>query len=91
MVQQAIKIALNKTVDSVTIAADDTDIFALLLFYYHTLQITISIFMTSPEKNKYLIDIGASAEGCNSIVDASCRFTQFGLWTVGYGDSCLCA
>ena len=69
MVQQAKKIALNEPGDSVTVVADDTDIFALPLLYYPTLQITISVFMTSPEKDKSLIDIGASAEGCNSIVD----------------------
>ena len=62
VVQQAMKIALNKPVDSVTIVADDTDIFALLLFYYHTLQIGVPVFMTSPKKDKSFIDIGASAE-----------------------------
>ena len=72
MVHQAKKIASNTPVDSVTVVADDTDIFALLLSYYHTLQITIPIFMTSPKKT-----LDPQLKDATVLLMTSCKFTQF--------------
>jgi len=73
MAQQAIMCAKQQP-GAVSVIADDTDIFLLLLHHYQNEGLTSAMFMTSPVQQRSTIDIKATVEkhhatvpGCDTV------------------------
>jgi hypothetical protein len=67
IVQQAIRVAVNEQ-KCVTVLADDTDVYILLLYYYLERGIQIPMVMESPIKERTVVDIHATVEKYQSII-----------------------
>ena len=61
IVQQGAKLA-NAGTPSIRVICDDTDVFVLLIYFYHSLGLTCTLTMESTGCERALIDIGASVE-----------------------------
>ncbi len=61
IVQQAIQVAVDEQ-KHVTILADDTDVYALLLYHYLQQGLQLPMVMKSPIKERTVIDIRATVE-----------------------------
>ena len=58
IVQQVMLSARNNEESDITVISDDTDVFILLLHYYHAENLKNRITMESPIKERTVIDIG---------------------------------
>ena len=67
IVQQAIQVAVNEQ-KYVTILADDTDVYALLLHHYLQEGLQSPMLMESPIKDRKIIDIRATVEKHHNII-----------------------
>lgn len=59
VVQHAIAAALQG--QNVRVVSEDTDVWAMLVHFYHTMSITTSLIMSPPSKDRAAIDIGATS------------------------------
>ena len=62
IVQQVMLSARNSEESDITVISDDTDVFILLLHYYHAENMKNRITMESPIKERRVIDIGKTVE-----------------------------
>ena len=69
IVQQAMQVAVDEH-KHVTILADDTDVYALLLYHYLQQDLQIPMVMESPIKERTVIDICATVEKHRGIIPA---------------------
>ena len=67
IVQQVAKLA-NAGTPSIRVICDDTDVFVLLMYFYHSLGLTCALTMESTGCERALIDIGASVEKHKDII-----------------------
>ena len=69
VVQQAMKAILYGEYNEAKVLSDDSDVFALLIFWYNRTGITAPVYMESPKHStKTCVDIKQSALGCVDIV-----------------------
>ena len=69
VVQQAINVSqAGGTGVQITIRADDTDIFVLLLHFYDKLDCSSTIYMESPKKDRTKLDIQSTARKHKSLL-----------------------
>ena len=69
IVQQAIAVAVAQQ-KPVTVLADDTDVYALLLYHYLEQGIQTPMFMESPVKERTVVDIQATVKKHQNIIPA---------------------
>lgn len=69
IVQQVMLSVRNNETSDITVISDDTDVFILLLHYYHSGSMKNRITMESPIKERTVIDIGKTVEKHVSIVN----------------------
>ena len=69
IVQQAIAFAVDQK-KPVTVLADDTDVYALLLYHYLEQGIQTPLFMESPIKERTIVDIQATVKKHQNIIPA---------------------
>ena len=69
IVQQVMQVAVNEH-KHVTILADDTDVYALLLYHYLQQDLQTPMVMESPIKERTVVDICATVEKHRGIVPA---------------------
>ena len=60
-----------------TAVRDDTDVFMLLLHYYHKAELTNTVLMESPIKGRIVVDIAKTAEKQACIVDEILAVHEF--------------
>jgi len=61
MVQQAVALA-NQGINCMKVICDDTDVFVLLVHYYHHCKLTCQLLMEGTSSKRTVIDIGATAK-----------------------------
>ncbi len=64
IIQQAFR-AVDQGSTGVSVMADDTDIYVMLLHFYNLKNLTIPMFMESPVQGRRIVDIKATARKCN--------------------------
>lgn len=69
IIQQVLSCTRETESAKVTVVCDDTDVFVLLLHYYHKTGMTNVVLMESPIKGKVVIDIAKTAEKHRDIVE----------------------
>ncbi|KAG0713655.1 hypothetical protein GWK47_015737 [Chionoecetes opilio] len=69
IVQQAMAVAVAQQ-QPVTVLADDTDVYALLLYHYLEQGIQTPMFMESPVKERTVVDIQATVKKHQNIIPA---------------------
>ena len=62
IIQQAIMCARTQREDAVTVIADDTDVFILLLYHYLCEHLSCEMLMSSPFQQRSVIDIKATVQ-----------------------------
>ena len=67
IVQQAIRVAINEQ-KHVTILADDTDVYVLLLHHYLEQNLQLPMIMASPIRERKVIDIQATVAKHRDII-----------------------
>ena len=66
IVQQAMMCARTNEQSEITVVSDDTDVFILLVHYYHTENMRNHIIMESPIKERTAIDIGKTVRNMHA-------------------------
>jgi hypothetical protein len=59
----------ENTESKITVVADDTDVFVLLVHYYHRVNLKNVVLMESPIKGRTVIDIGKIVQKHSEIVE----------------------
>ena len=67
IVQQMLELATNG-ISCISILCDDTDVFALLLYYYVHCHLTCTLTMESTSSNRMLVDIAATSKKHGPII-----------------------
>ena len=62
IVQQVLSCAAENAKSKVTVVADDTDVFVLLLHYHHMANLKNVVLMESPIKGRTVVDIGKTVQ-----------------------------
>ena len=57
IIQQVLACVSDDPFASITVICDDTDVFVLLLYYYHVIRMTNTVTMESPIKGRAVIDV----------------------------------
>ena len=68
IVQQVLSYAAENAESKITVVADDTDVFVLLLHYYHMANLKNVVLMESPIKGRTVVDIGTTVRKHSEIV-----------------------
>ena len=84
IVQQAVQVAVNEQ-KYVTILADDTDVYALIIHYYLQEGLQSPMVMESPIKDRKIIDIRATVEKHHDIIPAGHALTGCDTVAACYG------
>ena len=67
IVQQMLKLNTNG-ISCINILCDDTDVFALLLYYYVHCHLTCTLTMESTSSNRMLVDIAATSKKLGPVI-----------------------
>ena len=68
MVQQAYKSALDSATKSICVVCDDTDVFILLVYFYHKLGLDSKVYMQVTSDERDVLDIGPSVINCRNTI-----------------------
>ena len=68
-VQQVLCCATENAESKITVVADDTDVFVLLLHYHHMGNLKNVVLMESPIKGRTVVDIGKTVQNHSEIVE----------------------
>jgi hypothetical protein len=68
-VQQVLSCAAENAESKITVVADDTDVFVLLLHYHHMANLKNVVLMESPIKGRTVVDIGKTVQKHSEIVE----------------------
>ena len=69
IVQQVLSCAVKNAESKITVVADDTDVFVLLLHYHHMANLKNVVLMESPIKGRTVVDIGKTVQKHSEIVE----------------------
>ena len=69
IVQQVLSCTAENAEIKITVVADDTDVFVLLLHYHHMANLKNVVLMESPIKGKTVVDIGTTEQKHSEIVE----------------------
>ena len=69
IVQQVLSCAAENAESKIIVVADDTDVFVLLLHYYHMANLKNVVLMESPIKVRMVVDIGKTVQKHSEIVE----------------------
>jgi len=69
IVQQVLSCAAENAESKITVVADDTDVFVLLLHYHHMANLKNVVLMESPIKGRAVLDIGKTVQKHCQIVE----------------------
>jgi hypothetical protein len=69
IVQQVFSCAAENAESKITVVADDTDVFVLLLHYHHMAYLKNVVLMESPIKGMTVVDIGKTVHNHSEIVE----------------------
>ena len=68
MVQQAYKSALESATKWICVVCDDTDVFILLVYFYHKLGLDTKVYIQATNDERDVLDIGSSIINCQNII-----------------------
>ena len=69
IVQQVLSCAAENAENKITVVAEDTDVFVLLLHYHHMANLKNVVLMESPIKGRTVVDIGKTVQKHSEIVE----------------------
>ena len=69
IVQQVLSCAAENAESKITVVADDTDVFVLLLHYHHMANLKNVVLMESPIKGRTVVNIGKTVQKHSGIVE----------------------
>ncbi|KAG1683171.1 Glutamate receptor U1 [Nymphon striatum] len=69
IIQQVLSCAAENAESKITVVADDTDVFVLLLHYHHMANLKNVVLMESPIKGRAVLDIGKTVQKHCQIVE----------------------
>lgn len=69
IVQQVLSCVAENSESNITIVADDTDVFVLMLHYYHMANLKNIVLMESPIKGRTVVHIGKTVQKHSEIIE----------------------